>query len=404
MSFNSFQNTIEQLNNAKNLAAEADFQDTLNQINDTANEQTSLFGDIEKAGASVGGVVVAGKTLKSMYTKFKGIVDKNKKGKKDDTEEADEEADDDVGEKAQVNEPTEGSGIEMTGTTEELGTSVDAPAPTMGGGEAPGDTLAVAPDDLASERAGDFDEEPEETAVDAPEATMGGGEAPGDTLAVAPDDLASERAGDFADNLEGADEQIGDTLSRNIAGRFEGDTSGGLLERTDATTDIPEEATFEATEDIGQTGEEASSGLESILSSVRSAIGGATDTATSAISGATDAATSALSTASKTASSITDAAAEGGSEIASEVEETAGAAVSEIPVIGPILGLVLEGVGIATSVGGIAAGVIGTADAGSAQQTATTAAEKTLAQAKALPTDVAGKFAVSAQSALQQFN
>lgn len=370
MSFNSFQNTIEQLNNAKNLAAEADFQDTLNEINDTANEQSSLFGDIEKAGASIGGVVVAGKTLKSMYTKFKGIVDKNKKGKKDDAEEA--EDDNDVGEKAQVNEPTEGSQIEMTGTTEELGTPVDAPAPTMGGGEAPGDTLAVAPDDLASERAGDFDEE--------------------------------------AEDLGGADEPIGDTLSRNVGGRIEGDPAGGLLERTDATTDVPE-----VTEELGETGEEASSGLEGVIGSIRSAISGATDSisgavssatnaATSAISGATDAATSALSTASKTASSITGAAAEGGSEIASEVEETAGAAVSEIPVIGPILGLVLEGVGIATSVGGIAAGVIGTADAGSAQQTATTAAEKTLAQAKAMPTDLAGKFAVSAQSALQQFN
>ena len=72
--------------------------------------------------------------------------------------------------------------------------------------------------------------------------------------------------------------------------------------------------------------------------------------------------------------------------------------------MGPILGMILEGVGIATSVGGIAAGVIGTADTGTAQQTATTAAETTLAQAKAMPTDVAGKFAVSAQSALQQFN
>ena len=365
MSFNSFQNTIEQLNNAKNAAAETDFQDTLNQINDAANEQTSMFGDIEKAGASIGGVVVAGKTLKKMYTKFKGMLDK-KKGKKDD-EEDDEEGD----EGATTSEPTEGSGIEMTGTTTEIGTPVDAPAPTMGEGEAPGDTLGVAPDDLADERAGDFDED--------------------DTTG-----FVEDTAG-----FEGADEPITGTLSRNIGGRFEGDPAGGLLERTDATTsELPEELT----EGVGDVGEEATSGLESIISGVRGALSSAADAASGAISSATGAVSGAVSSATGAVSSATEAAGETAAETAGTIEETAGEAVTAIPVVGPILGMILEGVGIATSVGGIAAGVIGTADTGTAQQTATTAAETTLAQAKAMPTDVAGKFAVSAQSALQQFN
>lgn len=342
MSFNSFQNTIEQLNNAKDLAAETDFQDTLNQINDTANEQTSLFGDIEKAGASIGGVVVAGKTLKGMYSKFKGMLDK-RKGKKEQPEE--EEDNDEVGERAQVNEPTEGSSggdIEMSGTITET-------------------PYTTASDDVA---------------------TAGG-------------DL-SDRAGDFGEDAEPADLDLAPEPTEGL-GEME---QPSFLQRTDATTEMPDELT----EAVGDVGEEASSGLEGVIGSVRSALSTASDAVTGAVSDATSGVADAVSGATDAATDAVSAATETGAEVASSAEEVAGAALDAVPIIGPVLGMILEGVGIATAVGGVTAGVIGTGDAGSTQQTATTAAEKTLAQAKAMPTDVAGKFAVSAQSALQQFN
>ena len=69
-------NALEALNAAKNAQAEQTFQTSMEDIQDTANEATTMFGDIEKGGGTLlGGIagakaVMGGlKTLKSKLCK-----------------------------------------------------------------------------------------------------------------------------------------------------------------------------------------------------------------------------------------------------------------------------------------------------------------------------------------------
>lgn len=88
MSSNFFNvgNTLEALNNAKNQVAEQNFQNALENIQDTANEKLTLYGDIEKgSGTLLGGIagtkaVIGGiKKLKTKISDLKNL--RKNKGK-----------------------------------------------------------------------------------------------------------------------------------------------------------------------------------------------------------------------------------------------------------------------------------------------------------------------------------
>ncbi len=376
MSFNSFQNTLEQLENAKNLQAETDFNETIQDINDKANEQTGLFGDIEKAGASVGGVVVAGKSIKSLYDKIQAL----RKGKA----------------KA---EPEEEDNIE--------------------GSSEPSDFQKALDDDNFDEMRRILGKQSEAEAAPeaAPEAVEGEGEF---TLEGNPFNIGLK---DVTDAIQ---DKVQQTV-RQVTGQDEPTVTETPLEPKtleEPDTGLPIESSepagigggdielapvkgavqqpSEETDLEGFTGEgeaveeEASTSLGDVLSNLTSKVASGVSNATSAVKSAT--------------SGLADAAAAGAEEGAEELgaagtEELAGAAADFIPVIGPIIGTILQGIGIATSVGGIAAGIIGTADAGADQAKATTAAERTEQAAKDLPpANLAGEYAVGTSSLLQQIN
>ena len=318
MSFNSFQNTLEQLNNAKNLRAEQEFNDTMADINEKAQEKTNLFGDIEKAGASLGGLVLGMKSVKGIYNKIQKI----RKGKS--TTEETEETGDDL--------PEGLSREDYEGVISDFQDGVTQPSQAT-----EEETEVPEPQVIETELA--------PTTTDVPSTELGTSQQTTEPFGRGEGDIEMRTMGsDNQPSEEGADPS------------FTGEGEG----LTDAIDDVTPDLT---------------SGL------------------TDAVSGATDA-----------ISGLASAGATAGAEGLSEGLETAGAVAEAIPGIGSIVGLVLEGAGVLAGIGGVATGIIGSDVASTAQEKATLQAQKAEQQAQALPADVAGRYAVSAQSALQQFN
>jgi len=333
MSFNSFQNTLEQLENAKNLQAETDFSDTIQDINDKASEETGFFGDIEKAGASVGGVVMGVKSLKGLYDKIQTL----RKGKSDTEEKADddipqEDIDKAFGTEAEQNEPADWlDGVKQTETSDtDMLSSITDKVQDVVKQVTGADEQTVTDTPL----------EPSETTISDTE--LGSGTEP----TTEPSGLGS---GDIElAPLKGATQQPStETDLEGFTGEGEGDAADVISNLTSKT-----------------------------------------------VSGATD-----------VLKGASTAAEEGAAETAGTIEETVGDVADAIPIVGPIIGTILQGIGIATAIGGVAAGIVGTLDVGAQQVKDTTAAQRTEQAAKMLPpADLAGKYAVSTSSALQQIN
>ena len=330
MSFNSFQNTLEQLENAKNLQAETDFSDTLQDINDKASEETGFFGDIEKAGASVGGVVLGVKSLKGLYDKIQTL----RKGKSDTEETADddipqEDIDKAFGTEAEQNEPADW--LDNATPTETSDTDMLS-------------SITDKVQDVVKQVTGADEQTVTDTPLEPSETTI-----PDTELTQTTTEPSGLGSGDIElAPLKGATQQPStETDLEGFTGEGEGDAADVISNLTSKT-----------------------------------------------VSGATD-----------VLKGASTAAEEGAAETAGTIEETVGDVADAIPIVGPIIGTILQGIGIATAIGGVAAGIVGTLDVGAQQVKDTTAAQRTEQAAKMLPpADLAGKYAVSTSSALQQIN
>ena len=309
MSFNSFQNTLEQLENAKNLQAETDFSDTLQDINDKASEETGFFGDIEKAGASVGGVVLGVKSLKGLYDKIQTL----RKGKSDTEETADddipqEDIDKAFGTEAEQNEPADW--LDNATPTETSDTDMLS-------------SITDKVQDVVKQVTGADEQTVTDTPLEPSETTI-----PDTELTQTTTEPSGLGSGDIElAPLKGATQQPStETDLEGFTGEGEGDAADVISNLTSKT-----------------------------------------------VSGATD-----------VLKGASTAAEEGAAETAGTIEETVGDVADAIPIVGPIIGTILVG----------------------AQQVKdTTAAQRTEQAAKMLPpADLAGKYAVSTSSALQQIN
>jgi hypothetical protein len=120
MSSNFFNvgNTLEALNNAKNQVAEQNFQNALEDIQDTANEKLTLYGDIEKGSGTLLGGIAGAKAVVSGFKKFKGkLQDFKNRGKSLEERNSEGGADNDAGD---AEEGLDGLTDNLTETAENL--------------------------------------------------------------------------------------------------------------------------------------------------------------------------------------------------------------------------------------------------------------------------------------------
>lgn len=342
-------NAITDLRNANKASAETKFNEMIDNINTQASDENTLFGSVQKAGASITAVGAIGKGVISNFSKLKAKITGNNSTK----EGGDDDAEDEVG------EGEGGQEIEMTGTTTET------PYTTAG------DDVATAGDNLG-DRAGDFDDD------------------------------APMEADDATDLAPGPEEGLGDMGAEG---------TGGILDPTGAEIAQPAEETFEAVGEEGlelgadATEAAASSGLDAvgttlggIISSATQAIGNATSAVGSAVSGAIDATSSAVSGAvdatTGAVSGAIDAGAVAGEVAGASALEGAGAALDATGVGAPI-GLILNIIGGLVLGGTMAAGITGEVESSNNQQSATASAQDQLKQSVTGGlSNIAGKYAV----------
>jgi|11BtaG_2_1085332.scaffolds.fasta_scaffold02202_8 hypothetical protein len=341
---------INDLRNANKAEATTKFNEMIDNINTQAQDEETLYGTIQKTGASVVGVGAIGKGVLSNFQKLRAKIT-GKNSKKDG---GDEDAEDEMGaEEGGAEAPTE---IEMTGTTTET--------PYM---TSEVDDVATAGDNLSADRAGDFEEEGE--ADLAPEPTEGLG------------DMGAEGTGGVLDPT-GASVEVPDSET------FEAVGEEGLDLGADATADVAQSGLDAVGSTLGDIVSNATSAIGNTASNVGSALGSAIDSASSAVSGAVDATTGAVATGAETALAT-------GAEVAGATGlEAAGTALDATGVGAPI-GLILNILGGIVLGGTMAAGITGEVEASNNQQSQTTDAQNQLKQATTGGlSNIAGRYAV----------
>ncbi len=275
---------ITDLRNANKAEAETKFNEMIDTINTQASDEDTLFGGIQKAGASIVGVGALGKGVISNFQKLKAKLS----GKNSKKEGGDEDAEDGDGEGVEMDTyqiaPRQPRQIEGEGEAEEG--EAEAPTESQGlfdeGNEA--DTMGQV----------NFGDEGLDPIADA----AGDLDAP-----LFEDDITGEEGGEF-EGVEGGAEVEAD-LDAPIS---TAQTAGGVLDPTGAGVEVPTESTFEAVGEEGlelgadATADAAASGLDavgstlgSIVSSATEAVGNAATSVGSAVSSAIDATTSAVS-------------------------------------------------------------------------------------------------------------
>ncbi len=382
--------------------ADADFNEMIDEINTTAQDENTLYGSIQKTGASITAVGAIGKGVltgvQKLRAKLSGQDD-------DDAETGDGEADITGTETA---EPTSApQEVEMTdmSDTAPLGGATDATEAGANVGEFGG---AATRQDIESEF-GTQDTAPEGMEQSTFDDVMGDFRGDSDVVDTSyPEDTMYQQN---LDQVLGGDDtaeapftrtptdDLGtqqDTFEAQMRG--EGDSEAGDL------GDIAEEA-----EDVaGELGEGAdtlasatdavSSGISSAISAVRGAVSGATDAASSALESATSAVSGAVDSATSAVSGVVDAATSAG-EVGAEVAgasalEAAGSALDATGVGAPI-GLILNIIGGTVLAGTMTAGIVGDVEAGNEQTSATAQAQEQLKQATAGGmANIAGRYGV----------
>lgn len=343
-SFGSFDagSALSSLKQARNTELATDFNELTTGISQKTTNLEDIYGAVQKGGASVVGT---GALLKGAYTSFKKW--KANKGKKEEGDEEDgEEADEATGNEDDL----QGQMDQVFGTEAEQNTVPDWMRPAFEGGEQPADDGSI----IRGTGTGVEEEAEDDTEI------------------------------------------LGRNTFNVNAGSDTGNASGNLLERTDATRDVPEVAE-DAEEDVEETGENITDSLTDTLSNVAD---GATDAITNtvntvgstvgdALSSITSSASNAVSNASSSIgnaiSSLTSNASNAvsgtvdattglvdGAEITGEAvagtvaggaEELAGSAL-DASVIGIPLGVIMNIIGGITIAGSIGAGLAGDISAG----------------------------------------
>lgn len=410
-------NAIATLRQARNDQATTDFNEMIDEINTKAQDDDTLFGGIQKAGASITAVGAIGKGVIGNFQKLKAKIS----GKNSQKEGGDEEAEDEGGEGTELDTyqiaPRQPSETQEAGDTteadaeptEDTGIFDEGPDPFRG--EEDEDVEGFEDTDPIAENVGD---------VDAPlfgeDTTLrgAGGDVEGE------DYTAEDVAGEFGEEGGDVAGDLGDTTISTAQ------TAGGLLNPTGATRNIPTEDTFEGAEEGVEEGAEeavdlgaeattdaAEAGATSIgdtisglISSATNAIGNVAGTASQVVGGIGDAVNAASSAAQGTIDSTTGALATGaevgaetGAEVAGEVAgsaalEAAGSALDATGVGAPI-GLILNILGGLVLGGTMTAGIVGEVDASNEQQDATAQAQDQLKGATSgAVAGIAGRYGV----------
>jgi len=373
-------NVLDNLNNAKNLKAEQTFDQQMDAITAEAQEQSTLYGDIEKAGGTVLGLTVGAKTLYDGYKKIKDKINKMKKGKKSDDD--DEDEGDEI-------EDNEGDSDFMDALKND---DFDTMRESIAKNKEPDFEL----DD-------DFDDEDglQMTTFKSNQPDLSEPEdntyfQPSDDLGEIETEVQPEESNFFSSFFDNPTDLLSG-LKSSASDALDSVTSQGM----DAISNVQSSAsnaldsvTSQGTNALDSITSQGSNALDSITSQGSSAL----DDLTNTVSGAAD---TAGDVAGDIAATAADTAAETGLETAGAIAEAAG---PETLGIGDVLGLILQGVGLAIGASTTIAGVVGSDNAENKQETDESAATTSEKQAMALPANVAGKFAMGVQSQAQKIN
>jgi len=362
-------NVLDNLNNAKNLKAEQTFDQQMDAITAEAQEQSTLYGDIEKAGGTVLGLTVGAKTLYDGYKKIKDKINKMKKGKK---------SDDDDGDEGDEIEDNEGDSDFMDALKN--------------------DDFDTMRESIAKNKEPDFELDDDFDDEDGLQMTT--------FKSNQPDLSEPEDNTDFqpSDDLGEIETEVEPEESNFFSSFFDNPTDllSGLKS---SASDALDSATSQGMDAISNVQSSASNALDSVTSQGTSALDSITSQGSSALDDLTNTVSGAADTAGDVAGDIAataaDTAAETGLETAGAIAEAAG---PETLGIGDVLGLILQGVGLAIGASTTIAGVVGSDNAENKQETDESAATTSEKQAMALPADVAGKFAMGVQSQAQKIN
>lgn len=397
--------------------ATTNFNEMIDEINTTAQDEETLYGTIQKTGASITAVGAIGKGALKGFQKLKAKLS----GKDtDDAETGDGETTETATETAEVEAPTEGAEVstsapqEIEMTTFQAGYDAPTGGATAGGeganvGEFGGaatrqdiesefGTQDTAPegmeqstyDEVISDFRGDSDvvdtAYPEDTNyLQNLDQVLRGDDTAEAPFTRTPEDTLGTQQESFEAQMRGeGDSEIGDLADEGE--QVASDLGEGAETLADAATSAADAA---------------SSGLSSAIGAIRSGISSATDAASSALDTATSAVSSAVDTATTAASSAIDAAtaagtagAEAGAAAGSAALESAGAALDATGVGAPI-GLILNILGGVVLAGSMTAGIVGDVDAANEQTSATAAAQDQLKQATAGGmANIAGRYGV----------
>jgi hypothetical protein len=381
---------ITDLRNANKAEAETQFNEMMNEINTQTADEDTLYGSVQKAGASITAVGAIGKGVITNFQKLKSKIT----GEDGDGAEGDGTQLDEV--ELQTYQGPARAPRQVEGQDE-----ADAGEADTGGA----DTGATA------QEPGLFDRGPNPFRGEEDEDVEGFDET--DNIAdnaVADDEplFSAEITGEEGGEYTGVVGQEGATS-------FTSATTGGVLDPTGAEIETPTEDTFEAVGEEGlelggeATADAAASGLSSvgttlgnIVSSATSALSGTASSVSSAVNGAISATSSAVSGAvDATSGAITGAVESGitaGGEAAAAAGagalESAGAALDATGVGAPV-GLILNIIGGLVLGGTMTAGIVGEVDASNNQQSATADAQNQLKQATTGGlSNIAGRYAV----------
>ena len=339
-SFFNVGNALESLNNAKNAKAEQEFNEKIEDIQDTANEQATLYGDIEKGSGTLLGGIVGTKAVIGSIKKMKDAISKFKNRNKEDGNNEDEDNGADE-------EGIEGLGDEATEGLEGVTDSIT-------------DTAA----DLTSQLGNTMDGVVN-SGRDMMNNFTSGGE-PGYTETPLESTTTTSEFGQEMPSTEPSG------------------TGGGDVEMTNMGDDAIADLEGDGADAVSSAGESSN------------AASGAAETATEAgAEGGAEASEVGAETAGEVGGEV---AGEVGLEAGAEV---AGAALDATG-IGAIIGIPLQILGLVGAGAGVVAGIIGTDSAETTETTSTQAAQAAEKAAEATPADVAGRFAPQQASAIQR--
>lgn len=401
--------SIANLMQQRTTEAETSFNELMDSINTKATDEDTLFGTIQKAGASVTAVGAIAKGTFQGIMKLKNSISGNNSKKEGGDDDAEDESETGTEMDTYQTAPRQPSETQEAGDS----TEADAEEPTEDVGLFDEDNLA---DNMGNVNFADEGLDPIAESAGDTDAPLFGEDT---DLPGAGGEVEGEDAGEFT-GIEGGEEggEVAGDLGETTVSTAQ--TAGGLLNATGATRDVPSESTFEA-EDVGadvgeEVGEDAvdlgadatldaaangatsiGNAISGLVSSATNAIGDVAGTASDVVSGissAVSAASGAIDATTGAVAGAVDTAAVVGEVAGSAALEAAGTALDATGVGAPI-GLILNIIGGLVLGGTMTAGIVGEVDAGNEQTDATAQANQTLKNATSgAVAGIAGRYGV----------